>query len=319
MPKQLTLATQADGGFERHHKPARRDIFLAEMDQVVPWAALGALIEPFHPKLRANGGGRPVVGLERMLRIHFLQQWYALSDPAVEEALYDSAAMRRFVGIDLGRESAPDETTVCKFRHLLEKHGLAERVFKAVNQHLRDHGPKLSGGHAGGRHPHRRALIDKEARQGSRSANAPDQERQSVVLRHEGAHWLDARTGLVHSVAATALVDRYPAQHDQGHRGRAAAWAQGGTRTRQGVDPGGEAPVWSYQGALSRISEERRSGADVVRAGQPVDGAQAPAGHDRIGAPEGKHCRGQTRRCHVKQAADGRQKAPSAVVVRPCA
>ena len=90
------------------------------MDQVMPWAALCALIEPFYPKLRADGGGRPVVGLERMLRIHFLQQWYALSDPAVEEALYDSTAMRRFVGIDLGRESAPDETTVCKFRHLLD-------------------------------------------------------------------------------------------------------------------------------------------------------------------------------------------------------
>ena len=102
MPMQLTLATQADGGFERHRKPTRRDIFLAEMDQVVPWAALCALIEPFYPKPRADGGGRPVVGLERMLRIHFLQQWYALSDPAVEEALYDSAAMRRFVGIDRG-------------------------------------------------------------------------------------------------------------------------------------------------------------------------------------------------------------------------
>ena len=146
MPKQLTLATQADGGFERHRKPTRRDIFLAEMDQVVPWAALCALIEPFYPKPRADGGGRPVVGLERMLRIHFLQQWYALSDPAVEEALYDSAAMRRFVGIDLGRESAPDETTVCKFRHLLEKHGLAERVFEAVSQHLRDQGLQLSQG-----------------------------------------------------------------------------------------------------------------------------------------------------------------------------
>jgi IS5 family transposase len=102
-------------------------------------------VEPFYPKVRAEGGHRPI-GVERMLRIHFLQQWYAFSDPAVEEALYDSASMRRFVGIDLGREPAPDETTVCKFRHLLEKHGLAKKLFKAVNRHLRDKGLKLSQG-----------------------------------------------------------------------------------------------------------------------------------------------------------------------------
>ena len=145
MPDQLTLATQADGGFEAHRKATRRDVFLAEMDKVVPWSELCAVIEPFYPKARAEGGRRPV-GLERMLRIHFLQQWYALSDPAVEEALYDSASMRRFVGIDLGREPAPDETTVCKFRHLLEKHGLAKELFKAVSRHLHDKGLKLSQG-----------------------------------------------------------------------------------------------------------------------------------------------------------------------------
>jgi IS5 family transposase len=145
MPDQLTLATQADGGFEAHRKATRRDVFLAEMDKVVPWPELCALIEPFYPKARAEGGRRPV-DLERMLRIHFLQQWYTLSDPAVEEALYDSASMRRFVGIDLGREPAPDETTVCKFRHLLEKHDLAKDVFKAVSRHLHDAGLKLSQG-----------------------------------------------------------------------------------------------------------------------------------------------------------------------------
>ena len=81
-----------------------------------------------------------------MLRIHFLQQWYALSDPGVEEALYDSQAMRRFVGIDLGSEGAPDETTVCKFRHLLEKHGLAKQLFDAVGKHLKKQGLSLSKG-----------------------------------------------------------------------------------------------------------------------------------------------------------------------------
>ena len=105
--KQLTLAAV---GFERYAKTTGRAGFLAEMERVVPWSALCALIEPFYPK---PDNGRPPVGTERMLRLYFLQQWFNLSDPAVEEALYDWLAMRRFVDIDLGREPAPDETTVC--------------------------------------------------------------------------------------------------------------------------------------------------------------------------------------------------------------
>jgi len=144
-PKQMSLSMEQDAGFEKHRKPTRRDVFLAEMGRVVPWAGLCAVIAPHYPKAPEPGaGGRRAVGLERMLRIHFLQQWYALSDPAVEEALYDSAAMRRFVGIDLGEEGAPDETTVCKFRHLLEKHGLADKLFAAVSEHLEQHNMKLS-------------------------------------------------------------------------------------------------------------------------------------------------------------------------------
>ena len=100
-------------GFERYTKKTRREVFLEEMEQVVPWRELCALIEPHYPKA---GNGRPPVGVERMLRMYFLQQWFNLSDPAVEEALYDSPVMRQFVGIDLGQEPAPDETTVCKFR-----------------------------------------------------------------------------------------------------------------------------------------------------------------------------------------------------------
>jgi IS5 family transposase len=111
--KQLTLATV---GFERYGKTTRRAAFLAEMERVVPWSALCAQIEPLYPKA---GNGRPPVGAERMLRIYFLQHWFNLSDSAVEEALCNSQAMRRVVGIDLGREPVPDETTVCRFRHLL--------------------------------------------------------------------------------------------------------------------------------------------------------------------------------------------------------
>ena len=98
--KQTTFSMS---GFDKYGKTTRRATFLAQMDQVVPWGALCALIEPVYPK---PGNGRPPVGLQRMLRIYFLQHWFNLSDPAVEEALYDSVSMRRFVGIDLGREPA---------------------------------------------------------------------------------------------------------------------------------------------------------------------------------------------------------------------
>src|SRR5438105_15868073 len=121
--KQLTLAT---AGFERYAKRTRRATFLAEMERVVPWSALCALIEPFYPK---PGNGRPPVGVERMLRLYFLQHWFNLSDPAVEEALYDSQAMRRFVGIELGGEPVPDETTVFCVGPLLAQHVLRARMF----------------------------------------------------------------------------------------------------------------------------------------------------------------------------------------------
>src|SRR5438132_460981 len=129
--KQRTLAMMT--GFEQYTRKTRRAIFLEEMEQVVPWRELCALVEPHYPK---PGNGRRPVGVERMLRIYFLQQWFNLSDPAVEEALYDSAVMRQFVGIDLGCEPVPDETTVCKFRHLLEEHQLGEQILGQVNLHL---------------------------------------------------------------------------------------------------------------------------------------------------------------------------------------
>ena len=125
---QRTLAMTT--GFERYGKKTRRAVFLEEMEQVVPWSALCALVEPHYPKA---GKGRRPVGIERMMRIYFLQQWFSLSDPAVEEALYDSPLMRQFAQIDLGSEPVPDETTVCKFRHLLEKHNLGAAILETVN------------------------------------------------------------------------------------------------------------------------------------------------------------------------------------------
>ena len=201
---QMSLSMQQDAGFEKHRKTTRRDVFLAEMDRVVPWASLVAVIEPHYPKPREDGGGRPPVGLERMLRIHFLQQWYALSDPATEEALYDSQSMRRFVGIDLGHERVPDETTLCKFRHLLERHGLAEQLLAVVNAYLRDKGMKLSTG----------TIVDATIITAASSTKNRERARDPEMHQtKKGNQWhfgmkahigVDAKTGLVHSVVTTA-------------------------------------------------------------------------------------------------------------------
>src|SRR5207253_989034 len=139
--KQRTLAMMT--GFEQYTRKTRRAIFLEEMEQVVPWGELCALVAPHYPQ---PGKGRRPVGVERMLRIYFLQQWFNLSDPAVEEALYDSGGMRQFVGIDLGCEPVPDETTVCKFRHLLEEHQLGEQILGQVNLHLQAQGVRITTG-----------------------------------------------------------------------------------------------------------------------------------------------------------------------------
>ena len=139
----MVQATLAMAGFDRFGKATRRAAFLAEMQAIVPWRDLCRLIEPFYP---SGGRGRPAVGVERMLRIYFLRHWFNLSDPAAEEALYDSAAMRGFVGIDPGRGRAPDETTICKFRHLIEAHELGAALLQAVNDHLHARGIRIGTG-----------------------------------------------------------------------------------------------------------------------------------------------------------------------------
>ena len=138
--KQQTLS-----GFEKYGKMTRRAQFLADMDRIIPWTELAAAVQTAYPKV-SEQGGRPPIPLERMLRIYFLQLWFNLSDPAVEEALYDSVAMRGFAGIDLGVEGVPDETTVCKFRHLLERHKLGKVLLTAVNEHLHRSGIKIAKG-----------------------------------------------------------------------------------------------------------------------------------------------------------------------------
>jgi IS5 family transposase len=179
--RQATLAT---AGFERDSKPTRRAAFLAEMDRVVPWAELCALIEPVYPR---PGKGRRPVGLERVSRIDFLQQWFNLSDPGAEEALYDSVTMRRFAGIDLGREPVPDETTICKFRQLLEQHDLGRALFQAVHEHLDRHGLRLSTG----------TIVD------ATIIHAPSSTKNATQAR-EAHVGVDSRSKVIHAVVATA-------------------------------------------------------------------------------------------------------------------
>ena len=124
--KQTTFASLA---WQAKGRTTRRERFLAEMNAVMPWARLTALIEPHYPK---GKGGRPPMPLERMLRVYFMQQWFNLSDPQAEDMLYDSESMRRFVGVELGDEVVPDETTILRFRHLLEQHGLTQAIFDSI-------------------------------------------------------------------------------------------------------------------------------------------------------------------------------------------
>src|SRR5882724_6408607 len=115
--------------FADKKKITRREKFLGRMEAIIPWPSLLAVLEPFYPK---GERGRPPVGIERMLRLYFLQQWYGLADEALEDTIYDSLAMRIFTGIDLSVESVPDATTVLKFRHLLEEHDLSKAIFEEV-------------------------------------------------------------------------------------------------------------------------------------------------------------------------------------------
>ena len=194
---QITLAGT---GFEKYTKMTRRAQFLAEMDRVVPWRELCARIEPVYPK---PGNGRPPIGVERMLRMYFLQHWFNLSDPAVEEALYDSPTMRAFVGIDLGQEPVPDETTVCKFRHLLEEQGLGPPLFEEVNRHLQARGLTISTG----------TIVDAtiiaapSSTKNARGTRDPEMHQtkkgQQWYFGMKGHFGVDSQSKLIHSVEAT--------------------------------------------------------------------------------------------------------------------
>ncbi|MBK9130416.1 MAG: IS5 family transposase [Gammaproteobacteria bacterium] len=197
--RQQSFATD---DFEKYRKKTRKEVFLEEMDRIIPWKALSKVIKPYYP--RPKGAGRRPIGIERMLRIHFLQHWFELSDPGAEEALYDSRAMRQFVRIDLGKEPVPDETTILNFRHLMERHNLGDEMFRLVNVYLAENGLKVNRG----------TIVDATIIDAPSSTKNKDKARDPDMRQtRKGNQWyfgmkthigVDNQTKLIHSVAVTA-------------------------------------------------------------------------------------------------------------------
>ncbi len=199
--KQITFA-QAE--HQNKKKVTRRERFLAEMNVLVPWQRLLDTLSPSYYPDSAGKRGRPPTPLERMLRIYFLQQWYGLADEALEDAIYDSQAMRDFVGIDLSIESVPDATTLLRFRHLLERHSLTQRIFEEINASLSERGLFMREG----------TIVDATIIAAAPSTkNKAKQRDPSMKQTRKGNQWffgmkahigVDAVTGLTHSVVATS-------------------------------------------------------------------------------------------------------------------
>jgi IS5 family transposase len=197
--RQMTLASQAS--FEKYARKSRREEFLNVMDVVVPWRELEALIEPFYPKA---GNGRQPVGLSIMLRVYFLQQWFNLSDPGAEDALYESPVLRRFAGVDLGRAAAPDETTILRFRRILEQHELCGQILDTVNHYLASKGLRIATG----------TIVDATIIAAPSSTKNSKKERDPEMHQtRKGNQWyfgakahigVDSKEGIVHSVCTSA-------------------------------------------------------------------------------------------------------------------
>ncbi len=195
--KQATFAGLA---FDAKKKTTKREKFLAEMDKVVPWSRLQTLIEPCYPKA---GNGRPPLALAMMLRVYCLQQWYGLSDPGMEEALYDMESMRRFAGIELIDEAVPDETSILNFRRLLETHELTAKIFAEVVEYLEEHKLLLRQG----------TIVDATIIAAPPSTKNAERKRDpEMKSTRKGNNWhfgmkahigADAKGGLVHTVVVT--------------------------------------------------------------------------------------------------------------------
>jgi transposase, IS5 family len=197
--KQMTLASAK--GFEVHVRATRKGEFLGRMETLVPWVQMCALIEPHYPKA---GNGRPPVGLERMLRMYLIANWFNLADEACEDALYDIAAFRDFCRIDLGREPVPDATTLLNFRHLLEQHQIGAALFARIGELLQANGMKLCGG----------TIVDATLIAAPPSTKNREHSRDPQMHQSKkGKQWyfgmklhigVDSQSGLVHSASVTS-------------------------------------------------------------------------------------------------------------------
>jgi IS5 family transposase len=198
-PSQVSFA-QAE--YDKKKKRTRREIFLEKMEQVVPWARLVEVIEPHYPK--SGKRGRPPIGVERMLRMYFVQQWYGLADEAVEDAIYDSQALRNFMEIDLSRQSVPDATTLMGFRHLLEANDLTQAMLVEVNAMLIERGLLMSKG----------TLVDATLIAAPSSTKNQEHARDPEMHQtKKGNQWhfglkahigVDKESGLVHTLVTTS-------------------------------------------------------------------------------------------------------------------
>jgi IS5 family transposase len=196
----MERTTFASLAYENKKKKTRRETFLKEMDQVIPWEELIPVISPHYPRI---GNGRQPMPLERMLRIYFMQQWYGLSDPAMEDSLYDIESMRRFAGIDLEVDVIPDETTILNFRHLLERHNLTKKIFEKTKRYLAEKGLLLREG----------TIVDATIINAPSSTKNRDNTRDKEMKQtKKGNQWYfgmkahvgtDTEKGLAHSIVVT--------------------------------------------------------------------------------------------------------------------
>jgi transposase, IS5 family len=270
--KQTTFESLA---WKHKGKVTRREQFLAEMDAVIPWKSLIGLIEPHYPKA---GNGTQPMPLERMLRIHFMQHWFNLSDPAMEDALYDSESMRRFAGIELAEDAVPDESTVLRFRHLLEQHKLSERIFAQIRKLLEEKRLLLKSG----------TIVDATiiaAPPSTKNASgARDPEMHQTKKGkdwHFGmkAHVGTDRRGIVHSLTTTAANVHDSTQMSKLLHGKErevfgdqAYWNEShrkdaqkmGIRYRINRRRPNQAPLSSYQRHINRLRSRARARCEHV-------------------------------------------------------
>lgn len=265
--KQTTFASAA---WDKKGKVTRRERFLAEMDAVIPWKHLKRLIEPHYPKA---GNGTQPMPMERMLRIYFMQQWFNLSDPAMEDSLYDSESMRRFAGIELSEDAVPDETTILRFRHLLEKHYLTQAIFGQIRSLLEQKRLLLKSG----------TIVDATIIEAPPSTKNEDQARDPEMHQtkkgkewHFGmkAHVGTDKRGIVHSLTTTAANISDVSQMGQLLHGKErevfgdqAYWSQShrlgalarGIRYRINRRPNPGRPLSRFERRLNRLRSATRA------------------------------------------------------------